>query len=54
MTSQTIIRIFETCKGGGDIVKSMAVVFTIKEINYLVVGLFYDLVRPILYLYLWF
>ena len=35
--------------GGGD----MVVVFAITEINYLVVSLFFDLVRAILYLYLW-
>ena len=32
----------------------MVVVFTITEINYLVVSLFFDLVRVILYLYLWY
>ena len=36
--------------GGG----VMAIVFAITEINYLVVGLFSDLVRAILYLYLWY
>ena len=36
--------------GGGD----MVIVFAITEINYLVVSLFFDLVRAILYLYLWY
>ena len=41
----------------GNIVKNdgggkMVVVFTVTEINYLVVSLFFDLVRAILYLYL--
>ena len=34
--------------------KTMVVVFTITEINYLVVGLFCDLVRPCSYLILGF
>ena len=45
-------------KGDGNIVKNdggdeMVVVFTITETNCLVVSLFFDLVRAILYLYLW-
>ena len=33
-------------------VSQMVVVLTIKEMNYLVVGLFDDLVAPLLYFYL--
>ena len=45
--------------GDGNIVKNngggeMVVVFTITEINYLVASLIFDLVRAILYLYLWY
>ena len=45
--------------GNGNIVKNdgggeIMVVFTITKINYLVVSLFFDLVRAILYLYLWY
>ena len=32
----------------------MVVVFTVTEVNYLVVSLFFDLVRAILYLFLWY
>ena len=55
---------FKKCNRGGgggeeDIVKNdggveMVVVFTNTEINYLVVNLFFHLVRAISYLYLWF
>ena len=32
----------------------MVVIFTIKEMSYLAEGLFYNLVRPFLNLYLWY
>ena len=35
-----------------DSVAKMVIVFTIKEINYFIVGLFYDLVCTVWYLYL--
>ena len=51
LISQTIILFFKACKGGGETVKNengakMAVVFTIAEIQYLVVGILDDLVWP--------
>ena len=60
MISQTIIHMLERCNRGEEevnIVKNdagatMVVVFAIAEISYLVVGLFNDLVRPLLFLYL--
>ena len=58
MLSHTIFNTFKKCDRGedGNIVKNdgfgkMVVVFTIIEINYLGVSLFFDLVRVILYLY---
>ena len=58
MLSHTILNTFKKCNweeenivknnGGGE----MVVVFTITEINYLVVSIFFDLVRAILYSYL--
>ena len=32
-----------------DVVAQLVIVLTIKEMNYLVVGIFYDLVAPLLY-----
>ena len=58
MLSHTIVNIFKKCNwGDGNIVKSyggskMVFVFTITEINYLLVSLFFDLVLAISYLYL--
>ena len=45
--------------GGGNIVKNdgggeMVIVFAITEISYLVVSLFFDLVRATLYFYMWY
>ena len=62
MLSHTIFNTFKKCnRGGGDgnIVKNdggsnMVVVCAITEINYLVASLIFDLVRVILYLYLWY
>ena len=63
MLSYTIFNTFNNCnrRGGedGNIVKDdgggeMVVVFTITKINYLVASLFFDLVRAISYLYLWY
>ena len=57
--SHTIFNTFKKCNRGrdGNIVKNdgggeMVVVFTITEINYLLVSLFFDLVPTILYLYM--
>ena len=59
MLSHTIFNTFKKInRRNGNIVKNdygvMVVVFAITEINYLVVSLFFDLVRAILYLYLWY
>ena len=57
MLSHTIFNTFKKCnRGNGNIVKNdgggeMVVIFTITEINYLVVSLFFNLVRAILYSY---
>ena len=57
MLSHTIFNTFKKCyQGDGNIVKNdvggeVVVVFSITEINYLVVSLFFDLVPAILYLY---
>ena len=50
MMSKTIIYIFKKCKGGGGGETQsimMVVVLTTKEMSYLVVELFDDLVRPL-------
>ena len=58
MISQTIIRILKHVKGGGgnkvkkEVGAMMVVVFTTADISYLVVGLYHNLVRPLLFLYL--
>ena len=63
MSSHSIFNTFKKCKREGEGVGSidkndgggeMVVVFTITEINYLLVSPFFDLVRAILYLYLWY
>ena len=60
MLSHTIFNTFKKFnRGDGNIVKNngggeMVVVFTITEINYLVVSIFFDLVQAISYLYLWY
>ena len=42
----------ETVKNGGG--GKMVIVFTITEIKYIVVSLFFNVVLDILYLYLWY
>ena len=60
MLSQTIFNTFKKCnRGDGNIVKNdgdgeKVVVFTITEINYLVISQFFDLARAILHIYLWY
>ena len=50
MMSQTVIGYFKKCLGGVKQSKMMAVVLAIKEMRYLVVGLFYNLVRLFSYM----
>ena len=58
MLLPTTVNTFKKCdRGGIETVKNDSggqnVVFTITEINYLLISLFCDLLRPLLNLYLW-
>ena len=52
--SLILVREQELCIIKTDCSSKMVVTFTIIEINYLMVSLFFELVLPLSYLYLWY